>query len=92
MPIPGDTCANVSYMVRLAETYGIKVVIGTIPPWGCYNDPHCGASTADETPSRYVRISDLNGFLKTFGEEKNFSVVDYHTLLEDSTGLTTRKV
>jgi lysophospholipase L1-like esterase len=87
IPFPGDTCANIVYMVQTAERYGIKVVLGTIPPWGCYDDPHCGLSVADETPSRYARIAALNDFLKAYGKMQNVTVVDYHTLLEDPTGL-----
>jgi lysophospholipase L1-like esterase len=74
-------------MVQTAQHYGIKVVIGTIPPWGCADNPYCGQSVADKTTSRYNRIVELNNFLKEFGLEHGVTVVDYHTLLEDATDL-----
>jgi lysophospholipase L1-like esterase len=83
--IPNDTCSNLLFMVQTAQHYGIKVVIGTIPPWGCWNDPHCGLSLVDKT--HYVRIAELNNFLKTFAAEHGVTIVDYHTVLEDATGL-----
>lgn len=87
VPFPGDTCANILYMVQTSERYGIKVVLGTIPPWGCPYDPHCGQSLPDQTPARYQRIVDLNNFLKDFAAKENLTIVDYHTILEDPTGL-----
>lgn len=85
--VPNDTCSNILYMVQTAQHYGIKVVLGTIPPWGCSNDPYCGQSIADESPTRYNRIVELNNFIKAFGLQYGVSVVDYHTILEDASGL-----
>ncbi len=87
VPDPGDTCANVEYMVQASEKYGIKVVLGTIPPWGCQDNQGCGNSLPDETPARFARIVDLNNFLKAFAAQENLTLVDYHTILEDSTAL-----
>lgn len=87
IPVPDDTCSNILYMVQTAQHYGINVIIGTIPPWGCTDDPHCGQSVADETTSRYNRIAELNSFLEAFALEHRVTVVDYHTVLEDGTGL-----
>lgn len=87
LPSPGDTCSNIVYMVQLAQHYGIKVVLGTIPPWGCADDPHCGQSVADESSSRYNRIVSLNNFVETFGNDHGVTVVDYHAILEDETDL-----
>ena len=87
IPYPGDTCANIVYMVQSAQRYGIKVVLGTIPPWGCADDPHCGQSVADETPSRYDRIAALNDFVKAYAVKQGVTAVDYHTMLQDSSGL-----
>jgi lysophospholipase L1-like esterase len=44
-------------------------------------------SVADETPSPYNRIVELNNFIKAFGLQYGVTVVDYHTILQDSTGL-----
>ncbi len=87
LPVPEDTCSNVLYMVQTAQHYGIKVVIGTIPPWGCADNPYCGQSVADETTSRYNRIVELNNFLEAFALDHAVTIVDYHTLLEDPTDL-----
>ena len=85
-PAPGDTCSNILFMLRIAQHYGIKVVIGTIPPWGCEDDPYCGQSVADETPSRYNRISELNDFLESLASEQGVNVIDYHSILADGSG------
>ncbi len=85
--VPGDTCANLLYMVQTAQFYGIKVVIGTIPPWACADDPHCGNTTIDESQDRYTHIAQLNSYLKTFAQQHGVTLIDYHTLLQDSTGL-----
>lgn len=74
-------------MVETAKHYGIKVVIGTIPPWGCYNDPICGVSVADETAARYDRIALLNTWLKTFAAEEGVTLVDDHAALTNAEGL-----
>jgi lysophospholipase L1-like esterase len=87
LAIPNYTCSNILYMVQTAQYYGIKVVLGTIPPWGCAGDPHCGASTADETSGRYNRIVELNNFVKELGAHLGVTVVDYHSILQDAPGL-----
>jgi lysophospholipase L1-like esterase len=87
LPIPRDTCSNIVYMVQVAQHYGIRVILGTIPPWGCADDPHCSQSVADESSSRYNRIVSLNNFVETFAKDHGVTVVDYHTILEDETDL-----
>jgi lysophospholipase L1-like esterase len=84
---PEDICSNILYMVQLAQHYGIKVVIGTIPPWGCADNPFCGQSAADKTTSRYDRIVEYNRFLEEFAAKYGVTIVDYHTILEDATDL-----
>jgi lysophospholipase L1-like esterase len=74
-------------MVETAKHYGIKVVIGTIPPWGCDNDSICGLSVADETAARYDRTAQLNAWLKTFAAEEGVTLVDYHAALANADGL-----
>jgi lysophospholipase L1-like esterase len=82
-----NTCEHMRSMVEMAKHNGIKVVIGTIPPWGCYDDSICGASVADETAARYDRITQLNTWLKTFAIEEGVTLVDYHAALTNTTGL-----
>ena len=82
-----DTCSNMLSMVVKAKDYGIKVVIGTIPPWGCDDNPICGLSVADETLARYDRIAQLNAWLKRFAAEEGVTLVDYHAALTDAEGL-----
>ncbi len=82
-----DTCANVYYMLETAKRNKIKVIIGTIPPWGCADDAFCGLSTADKTFERYNRIFLLNEWLKKFAVEEGATVVDYHTALTNKEGL-----
>jgi lysophospholipase L1-like esterase len=76
-----DTCSNMLYMVETAKRNNIKVVIGTIPPWGCDDNPECGFASADESPQRYDRITQLNNWLKAFAKSENIELVDYHCLL-----------
>jgi lysophospholipase L1-like esterase len=82
-----NTCSNMQSMVETAKHYGIRVVIGTIPPWGCADDPICGLSAADETAARYERIAQLNMWLKTFAAEEGVTLVDYHAALTNAEGL-----
>ncbi|WP_334269127.1 GDSL-type esterase/lipase family protein [Edaphobacter sp. HDX4] len=74
-------------MVRMAKRYGIKVVIGTIPPWGCYSDSMCGSSAPDQTALRYEQIAQLNAWLKTFAADEGITLVDYHAALTSTDGL-----
>jgi lysophospholipase L1-like esterase len=85
--IPGDTCSNVLYMVQTAQHYGIKVVLGAIPPWGCSDNPRCGYAASDESQSKYNQIVELNTFLKAFADKHGVIFVDYHSILQDDTGL-----
>jgi lysophospholipase L1-like esterase len=87
LPIPDDTCSNILYMVQTAQHYGIQVVIGTIPPWGCTDNPYCGFASIDESTARYTHITQLNDFLKAFAQQHDITLLDYHTMLQDSTGL-----
>jgi lysophospholipase L1-like esterase len=87
LPVPHNTCSNIVYMVQTAQHYDIKVVLGTIPPWGCSDDPHCGLAAGDETAARYHRIAALNNFVKVLATEQGLTVVDYHDMFADATGL-----
>ncbi len=81
------SCSPMQTMVERAKHYGIRVVIGTIPPWGCYDNPICGESVADETTARYNRIVQLNAWLKTFAAQEGVTLVDYHAALTKVEGL-----
>jgi acyl-CoA thioesterase-1 len=74
---PADTCTNLLYMVETAQRHHIRVVLGTIPPWG----PGRLSTAYDPSAGRYERISTLNAWIKRFGAELNVQVVDYHSLL-----------
>lgn len=84
---PQDTCLNIENMVEAAKQHGIRVVLGTIPPWGCADDPECGASAVDKTPERYDRIAQLNAWLKTFAAQEGVTLIDYHAALTNAEGL-----
>src|ERR1700761_356939 len=56
-----DSPANIEQMVQMAQSAGIKVVLGTIPPWNCLDQTKCAlATTADPSLSRYQRIDVWN--------------------------------
>jgi lysophospholipase L1-like esterase len=82
-----EICSNLQYMMETAKRNKIKVVIGTIPPWGCASDPGCGQSVADVTPGRYDRIAQLNAWIKTFAAQEGATVLDYHSALTNAEGL-----
>ncbi|WP_433967710.1 GDSL-type esterase/lipase family protein [Tunturiibacter gelidiferens] len=82
-----ETCSNILYMLETAKRNKIKVVIGTIPPWGCSDRPKCGLSISDVSQKRYDRIAQLNSWIKTFAVEEGVTLVDYHTALTNAEGL-----
>lgn len=82
-----DTCSPMQSMVEKAKRYGIRVVIGTIPPWGCSDNPTCGLAVADESAARYDRIAQLNAWLKTFASQEGVTLIDYHATLTNAEGL-----
>jgi lysophospholipase L1-like esterase len=73
-----DTCANIEAMVSAAQGAGIKVILGTIPPWG----PGPLPEGADPTPDRYTRIAELNTWFKQYGLAQGIVVGDYHEVLQ----------
>lgn len=73
-----DTCANIEAMVQAAQAAGIKVILGTIPPWG----PGALPESADPTSDRYARIAELNAWLKQYGLANGIVVADYHEVLQ----------
>ena len=75
-----------TYMVETAKRNNIRVVIGTIPPWGCSLDPACGFAAGDQSQGRLERIAQLNGWLKTFAAKEGVTVIDYHAVLLDAGG------
>ncbi|MBE6379648.1 MAG: hypothetical protein E7047_01820 [Lentisphaerae bacterium] len=63
------------------KQYGCKVILITIPP--CVENvanTHIRA-TADEKARFNTRILKMNEYIKAFGKEFNFPVVDYHKLI-----------
>ena len=73
-----NSCANVMSMVNMAKAADIKVILGTIPPWGPGGLPE----TADPSPERYTRIAQWNNWLIQYGAAQGITVVDYHAALE----------
>ncbi len=78
-PYPVDTCTNIEYMVATAKRHNIRVVLGTIPPWGA------GAlsASADGSPERFARITQLNQWIRNYAASQGVEVVDYHAILQD---------
>jgi lysophospholipase L1-like esterase len=73
-----NSCANIAAMVALAQAADIKVILGTIPPWG----PGSLPEQADPSVARYTRISEWNDWLKQYGKENSITVLDYHLVLQ----------
>lgn len=84
-----DTCSNINYMVYVARANGIQPILATIPPWGC-PDPNCAlAASADpDAAAHYARISQLNAWIKSYGEQQGLIVLDYHSALVSVDGNT----
>jgi lysophospholipase L1-like esterase len=83
-----DTCNNVKAMVAMAQAAGIKVIFGTIPPWGCA-DAHCSlAAGADSSQARYDRINTWNQWVRQYGMDNNITVADYWQALVSPDGQT----
>ena len=77
-----NSCANIAAMVALAQAADIRVILGTIPPWG----PGSLPEEADPSAARYTRISEWNAWLKQYGKENSITVLDYHLLLQAADG------
>ena len=83
-----DTCGNIIAMVTQARAAGIKVVLATIPPWGC-NEALCAlAEAADPSVTRYARIDALNAWIRQYGAANGIQVIDYHGVLVSADGET----
>jgi lysophospholipase L1-like esterase len=79
-----DSPANMESMVNAAQAAGIRVILGTIPPWNC-DAPNCAlAKKADPTVSRFQRIELWNEWLKGYAFSKGIQVADYHSVLNSS--------
>jgi lysophospholipase L1-like esterase len=76
-----DSGANVEAMVRMAQAYGIHVILATIPPWGCLASNCVLALAADSTTSRYERINSWNAWIEQYALSQGIPVVDYHSAL-----------
>jgi lysophospholipase L1-like esterase len=77
-----NSCANIVAMVALAQAADIRVILGTIPPWG----PGSLPEEADPSASRYTRISEWNDWLKQYGKTNSITVLDYHLVLQAADG------
>jgi hypothetical protein len=78
---PGNVCDNVDQMQQMATTAGIRVVIGSITPWG---DGPLAARTDPNYGFRGEDIADYNVDLISYLQPSYLSsvaVVDYHGAL-----------
>lgn len=76
-----DSSANVKAMVQMAQANSIRVILATIPPWGCDAANCTLAETADPTASRYDRINAWNAWIEEYAVSQGIPVVDYHSAL-----------
>jgi lysophospholipase L1-like esterase len=72
-----DDCSTIGYMVSTAQANGIRVILGTIPPWG----PGYLSDGADPSPDRYARIAALNAWIRSFAATHDVTLIDYHSIL-----------
>jgi lysophospholipase L1-like esterase len=77
-----NSCANIEAMVTEAQAAGIRVILGTIPPWG----PGAVPEEADPSPARYTRITEWNDWLEQYGKANAITVLDYHSVLQAANG------
>lgn len=70
--------ANIETMVELAQTHGIKVVLGAVPPAATFKW-HPEIASAET-------IIAYNKWLKGFAARKHIAFVDYHAALDDGNG------
>jgi lysophospholipase L1-like esterase len=78
-----NTCANIEAMVQAVEANNIIPILGTVPPWG----PGELAAEADpDFVARNAKIDALNGWLKEYATQEGITLVDYHSVLCDTTG------
>jgi lysophospholipase L1-like esterase len=75
-----DTTDNIKAMVAMAQSAGIKVVLGTIPPWG----PGGLAAEVDPSPVHWANIITLNQWIRDYGLENRIPVADYWSVLVSS--------
>jgi lysophospholipase L1-like esterase len=78
-----DTTDNIKAMVAEAQAAGIKVVLGTIPPWGCSDTVTCKLPLeVDPSPAaHWENIDTLNQWILSYGVAQGIAVVDYHSAL-----------
>ena len=75
-----DTTTDIKSMVAMARSAGIKVVLGTIPPWG----PGGLAAKADPLPVHWANILTLNQWIRDYGLANSIPVADYWSVLVSS--------
>ena len=76
-----DSPADVEAMVQMAQANFVRVILSTIPPWGCEASNCVLALAADPTPSRYARINSWNAWIEEYALSQGIPVVDYHSAL-----------
>lgn len=83
-----NTTYNIKLMVALAQAANIKVVLGTIPPYGCTDTAQC-ALAVDSEPSlstHWKNIDALNTWIRQYGFENGITIADYWQALVERNG------
>jgi lysophospholipase L1-like esterase len=89
---------NLASMAETAEHHGIQVVLATLPPTGLPTEerdpdkPSAATIPHDEIVSHagiatgHGEIQTLNNWIKSFANQKHYTLVDYHSVLADDRG------
>jgi lysophospholipase L1-like esterase len=89
---------NLASMAETAEHHGIQVVLATLPPTGLPTEehdrdkpsaatiPHDEIVAHDGITTGHDEIQTLNNWIKSFANQKHYTLVDYHSALADDRG------
>jgi len=89
---------NLASMAETAERHGICVVLATLPPTGLPTEERepektsAGTIPHDEIVAQggitrgHDEIQTLNDWIKSFANQKHYTLVDYHSALADDHG------
>jgi len=89
---------NLASMAETAEHHGIHVVLATLPPTGLPAEEHDPDKTSagiiphddivahDGITMGHDEIQALNNWIKSFANQKHYTLVDYHSALADDRG------
>jgi lysophospholipase L1-like esterase len=89
---------NLASTAETAERHGIYVVLATLPPTGlppgerepekasAGTIPHDEIAAQDGITQGHDEIQTLNDWIKSFANQKRYTLVDYHSALADEHG------